>query len=548
MKISPNRRKTQITGEVFTRHEVVEYMIGTVKKIGNIKNWVHIRTLEPSCGRGAFVLPIVDKIISETKDWHDVALKKALVACDISEENIEYVSGIVLKRLTDAGCPEEIAKQLVAVWFVCDDFLMHDFTAHFDVVIGNPPYIRFDNLSSAQQIEYRRRYKTFSNRCDIYIPFFEKSLSLLARSGIMSFICTNRFTRNRYGRKLREFISDKFHVAMYLNMEHTSPFLEEVSAYPAIFVIDKRIGAPTISASIDSADADMLNRMDVANGAKAFSRFDRWYRDGEIWTSTCADDRIEAVRVENIYPTIENSAFGTRIGIGVASGADDIFVDAQRHADIEAERLVPLVVSEDIKNGSISWGQHYILNPYDFHGDSEMIDLAKFPKTAAYFKNNENRLKARYCARGNGEDWFRTLDKMNHKVFKSAKLLLPDIQSGGNVALDEYGEFYPHHNVYWITSAIWNLKALCVILRSSFVTDQIRRVSVQMRGGSIRYQAQNLRNVHIPAWESITTEDVMELERLYDNSDREYVNSIVLSIVERSASRQPRRLVQDMLF
>ena len=171
------------------------------------------------------------------------------------------------------------------------------------------------------------------------------------------------------------------------------------------------------------------------------------------------------------------------------------------------------------------------------------MDLSRFPKAGAYLNRHADRLKARYCARNNPSAWYRTLDRIKYSTFRAAKILLPDIQQGGNVALDERGEFYPHHNVYWITSRTWNLRALCVILRSSFVTEQIRRVSVQMRGGSIRYQAQNLRNVHIPAWNSLGKDDVDLLVSLYGERDISKINACVARVLKHVEARQPKRLV-----
>ena len=86
------------------------------------------------------------------------------------------------------------------------------------------------------------------------------------------------------------------------------------------------------------------------------------------------------------------------------------------------------------------------------------------------------------------------------------------------------------------------MKALCVLLRSSFVTDQVRRVSVQMRGGSIRYQAQNLRNVHIPAWCSLDEGDVAQLARLYAEKDISKVDVCVDSIITKVSDRQPAKI------
>ena len=533
----------RITGAVFTRPEVVEYMMREVRRAGQFRKWSSLKVLEPSCGDGAFVLPIIDALVAESPDWNDRALDGFLSAFDISEQSIERVQAAVLARLKGAGCPESVARRLIARWFFREDFLLYETSKKFDVVIGNPPYIRFDNLSKEKQQAYKSRYVTFSERCDICVPFFEHSLSLLSERGVFSFICSNRFVRSSYGKRLRKLISNSYHVALYLNMEHTQPFEIEVSAYPAIYVIDRHVGRETYSGEVTSLETMPLKMFRAGAKESRLSRFDRWYRGDEAWVTTDSAERSKFEFIANTFPTIEHSGAGTQIGIGVASGADDIYVDPQHNSEIERDCLLPLVASEDIRGGRIEWNSRYMLNPYDQNDDRRMRDLSKYPKTGAYLMRHADRLKSRYCARMHPDDWYRTLDRISYGTFRSSKLLLPDIQLGGNVALDEHGEFYPHHNVYWITSRSWNLRALCVIMRSSFVTEQLRRLSMQMRGGSIRYQAQNLRKVHIPAWDSLTKEDVEMLGSLYGEDDTSKIDACVELLTERLCDKQPRKFV-----
>ncbi len=548
MKQTSRKGNGTTTGEVFTKPEVVAYMMQEVMCAGRFGKWSGLRVLEPSCGEGAFVLTLVRALVAESPDWQDGSLDHFLRACDISEANVNSTRNAVSSILQEAGCPQDICKRLLSKWFLVCDFLLQEFPEPFDVIIGNPPYIRFDDLSSVQQNEYRRRYKTFSERCDIYVPFFERSLDLLSERGVFSFICSNRFAKSSYGRRLRSLISERFHVRLYLNMEHAQPFEDEVSAYPAITVIDRKAKGATFSGTIDDASEKTLKTVRTAKHGTSLGRFDNWYEGDAPWISTDVNDRKESDLITRVYPTIEESAGGTVIGIGVASGADDIFVDPHKHADIEKESLLPLVMAEDICHGKINWHDRYMLNPYDPSDDSRMLDLATRPKTAVYFEENASKLKARYCAKKHPDSWYRTLDRIKYTVLSSAKILLPDIQLGGNVALDESGKYYPHHNVYWITSKTWNMKALCVMMRSSFVTRQIRRSSVQMRGGSIRYQAQNLRNVHVPAWESLDKKDVKQLVDLYDSTDSSTIDTVVDRILSQVENRQPRKCVQGVLF
>ena len=538
----------EVTGEVFTRPEVVAYMLDGVRHCGNFKSLVGLRVLEPSCGDGAFVLPLVEAWLSERPDFDSADADSFLRACDISSGNIEKLRGAVRERLVAAGCASARANVLLSRWLIRGDFLLQVFKERFDIVIGNPPYIRFDDISAAKQKEYRALFPSFTERCDIYVPFFEKSLALLSGRGVFSFICTNRFTKSSYGKQLRRLIADKYHVALYLNMEHTQPFVEEVSAYPAIYIIDRNRNRETCSATIDDAGTATLNRVRMGRPKSELSVFSQWYKGDSPWISTDCREREAADRIARTFPTITKSAEGTEIGIGVASGADDIYINAQRNASIEPNCLLPLVASEDIHNGCISWDERYLLNPYDDDDDMQMRDLAQYPLAAAYFDSHAPKLKARYCARKHPQNWYRTLDRVKYALLRSPKILIPDIQLGGNVALDESGSYYPHHNVYWITSTKWNLKALCALLRSSFVTSQIRNISVQMRGGSIRYQAQNLRNVHIPAWSSLRKSDVEKLVSAYESNDTERLDAVVDAVVRDSTSRQPARHHQADLF
>jgi hypothetical protein len=81
------------------------------------------------------------------------------------------------------------------------------------------------------------------------------------------------------------------------------------------------------------------------------------------------------------------------------------------------------------------------------------------------------------------------------------------------------GRYYPHHNVYWITSGGWDLRLLQALLRSRCVLDQIRALSVQMRGGSVRYQAQVLRKLRMPSAQSIAEPLQLELVRAASRDD-----------------------------
>ncbi len=198
----------------------------------------------------------------------------------------------------------------------------------------------------------------------------------------------------------------------------------------------------------------------------------------------------------------------------------------RRHPLIEESRQLPLLMAGDIGVDKLSWSGHFLVNPFDDADDGSLVDLAEYPALRTYFEAGTDRLRMRHVAKARSTNWYRTIDRIWPKLQAVPKLVIPDIQAGGVVGLDD-GEYYPHHNVYWLSSATWDLKALQAILRSSMVLSQVRAFSVQMRGGSLRYQAQTLRRIRVPELASLTASCLAALCAVGDSHDQAAIDSAV---------------------
>jgi hypothetical protein len=253
--------------------------------------------------------------------------------------------------------------------------------------------------------------------------------------------------------------------------------------------------------------------------------FRSWYEHGEAWTATerTSFDLLAALAAR--WPLLEESAADTKVGIGVATGADDVFIRRGLDESIEAECQLPLVLAADISPEKIDWSGHYLINPYDPADDGRLRDLDAFPGLAAYFERHQNALLKRHVAKKRRENWYRTIDRVSLALAAKPKLVIPDIQAGGVVGY-ENGKLYPHHNVYWVTSQGWNLRVLQALLRSKMVLTQIQAFSVQMRGGSLRYQAQVLRKVRLPMASAIPANISRMLQEASSKSDQTKINEL----------------------
>ncbi len=507
-------------GAVFTKPEIVALILDLAGYKPDAARLSQKRILEPSCGDGAFLGAVIERMLSSERehspaiDWESTNLVNAIRACDLNSSFVRLARQSVRKTLEDAGCPSTRAESLACQWIVHADFLLSNWAERFDFVVGNPPYVRIEDLPTTILQRYRLLFPTCADRADLYIAFFEKGLRLLAADGCLAYICANRFTKNLYGRRLRELIAREYRVRYYLNLEHTQPFTNVVSAYPCITVIDNALGGPTLAATLDDIEPTTLAALRPKNGDELgdakLVRFHEWYQDGSAWIATQRETFDRLMKLANRFPTLEESAPNTTVGIGVATGADDVYILTSKSNDIEESCQLPLVMAEDITPAKINWSGHHLVDPYDDGSATGLKDLLAFPKLAAYLERHRTLLEKRHVAKKRPKAWYRTIDRIIHSLTHTPKLVLPDIQAGGVIGYDA-GNFYPHHNVYWITSNGWNLRALQALLRSTFVLEQIRAHSVQMRGGSLRYQAQVLRKVRLPLFDSLKKDLVSRL-------------------------------------
>jgi hypothetical protein len=219
----------------------------------------------------------------------------------------------------------------------------------------------------------------------------------------------------------------------------------------------------------------------------------------EPWMLEAPDQLSLARRIESDYPTIEQA--GCKVGIGVATGADQVFIGPLDDLDVEADRKLPLVMTRDILDGSVKWRGLGVINP--FGPDGKLVPLRDYPKLAAYVEQHGSAIKARHVSKKNPLGWYRTIDRIYPELTYVPKLLIPDIKGQAHIVY-EPGKLYPHHNLYFVTSAEWDLRALQAVLLSNVTRMFIALYSTKMRGGYLRFQAQYLRRLRVPRWRDVS--------------------------------------------
>lgn len=523
-------------GAVFTRREVVEFILDLAGYTAD-RPLCGCRALEPSFGDGDFLVPMVERLLATYESAARSSgngvdcLSCSIRAVEIHDASIERTRERLSSLLREHDVSRKAADRLLDAWIIRGDFLLSDLPWDFTHAIGNPPYVRQELIPDVLLREYRARYRTLYDRADLYVPFIERCLKRLAPNGTLAFICSDRWMKNRYGGPLRELVSREYHLACYVDMVDTPAFHVEVSAYPAVTIIRRDSPGPTRIAHRPSIDSDNLSRISRAVRAKNLPKrssvvqIEGVANGREPWILDSLDQLALVRRLESQYPLLEDA--GCRVGIGVATGADRVYIAPYDDLDVEPSRKLPLVRTSDIRSGTVQWQGMGVVNP--FNSDGSLVDLDKYPKLRAYFQQHASAIRKRNCARKNPRGWYRTIDRIDEELTRQPKLLIPDIKGDAHIVYEE-GRLYPHHNLYYITSGEWELRALQAVLRSGIARLFVATYSTQMRGGYLRFQAQYLRRIRLPRWSNVEKGVRRRLVNAAKSEDLQACNTVVLDL------------------
>jgi adenine-specific DNA-methyltransferase len=470
--------------------------------------------VEPSAGRGAFLVPMIRRLLASLaahgRNLTDA--RESIRAYELDADSALHAVELAERELRQHGTSAHEARDLAEGWVGVGDYLLTSpGDRRADFVVGNPPYIRYDEVPVEALAAYRSLYPTMVGRGDIYVGFIEAGLRQLTDGGALGFICADRWMRSAYGSELRRMISAAFAVEAVIEMHDAPAFENQVSAYPAVIIIRRGPQGQAIVASAGAGagpvdDGGTLagavtelaqGRADALRGFTA-TTVERWFRGTGPWPSLEPRQLGLLQRLEARFGPLEDDLTGTKIGIGVATGADRVFI-TEDSGLAEPDRMVPLAMTADTRQGDLRWSGHYLVDPWRKGGG--LVDLDAFPRLRAHFEQRRAELQGRNIAQRTPKNWYRTIDPVHHDLTCQPKLYFPDMKLTSHPVLDR-GETYPHHNLYYLTSRVWDLEVLGGLLLSRVAQLFIEAYCVKMRGGTLRFQAQYLRRIRVPepAW------------------------------------------------
>jgi hypothetical protein len=339
----------------------------------------------------------------------------------------------------------------------------------FDVVIGNPPYIRIQALKEWAPLEvefYKQRYvSACKGNYDIYVVFVEKGLSLLNGKGRLGYILPHKFFNAQYGEPLRGLISEGKHLAEVVHFGDRQVF-SGATTYTCLMFLDK--------AGVEACKFEKVENLDVWRAARLENVPDP---EPKIPASI-----VGGIPINTIGPTEWNFTVGQgallfeklrqvpiRLGdighlfVGLQTDADDVYILEEIRRDngrvlcaskatgsqhwLEDEHLKPFLKgSLNIRRYALSDLTKRLIFPYEIKsGRSVLIGekeyRLRYPLTWKYLEVNQKRLFSRNKGKI-GVEWYGYVYKKNHTMFGVRKLLVPSIAIGSCFAIDLEGKYY----------------------------------------------------------------------------------------------------------
>ncbi len=450
----------------------------------------------------------------------------------------------------------------------------------FNVIFGNPPYVRIQELRRTvpEEVEFiKARYRSAKGSFDLYVPFVERGLGLLSAQGKLGFILGSKFTKLDYGEGLREIIAP--HLYSFIDFGDRQVFArrpDEPSSgqttYTALLFLDKIprdkaffIKAPDEKKVRDLADwLESLNHEDFYAVPTAKLGRSPWVivsREEEKILRRMEEDAVPLGKlVENIIVGIQTSADEVYILELLAEEGSFYRVYSKASGEerlLEKGLLKPLVSGEDIERYFVHPTKKLLLFPYRLLpiGEAELVppeDMEKlYPRTWAYLREHEKRLRGRERGKFDNHKWYRFGRTQNIDKHERPKLGVAQTVKRLEVFADHLGRYYFHNvrvNGILLSSTNYSLFYLLALLNSRALDFYFKRISVPHRGGHYAANKQFLSPLPIKTinFKDRNKEILFRLKAMFDRGEDPWSEVLTLSPTSGTVHDFLAYLAQEM--
>jgi adenine-specific DNA-methyltransferase len=522
----------KFNGAFFTPDYIIDFIINEIKPKENETN------LDPSCGCGAFLVGLTDYYKRTFNKPIRKIIKENIFGSDILGYNIHRAKLILTIYALQNG--EELKDTDFNLYN--QDSLRATWKSSFDNILGNPPYVKFQDLSDENRSYLTKNWTTVEGGTfNLYFAFFELGYKLLKPAGKLGYITPNNYFTSLSGEALRKYFQNQKCVTRIIDFSHKKVF--DAQTYTAITFLNKL-----------QNEAIAYDRIREGNSPESFlanvNGSPNYLENLNLkkWRLLKTDEQQNIKTIETIGVPI-GKLFD--ICVGIATLKDEVFfIDGRKmknscyikttnngNFEIEKEIVKPVYKISDFRTQEeVETNTRKIICPYDIKNGiaiaiPENEFKKKFPKCYDYFLSEKDNLLARDKRKVIFEPFF-VWGRTQALTRKGKKILNPTFSQHPRFLLVEeeegfftngYGLFFREQESKSLfnefinpIALLENIDVVQKILNSIVMDYYVSKTSVAIDGGYPCYQKNFIEKFTIPEF---TKEEITSIRKLKDTQE-----------------------------
>ncbi len=350
----------------------------------------------------------------------------------------------------------------------------------FDCIIGNPPYIRQEQIREIKPLLQKQYQDFYNSTADIYTYFFALSYHLLKDKGFNAFITSNKYARAKYGAKLRELLLKKTTIVSYMELNALKVF-ESATVDTSIMNFIKQ--EPSKESDFRYYEPTPDDKSDLKSARSLPMKQNALSTESFIFANTSLLDLRD--KMESVGAPLKD--WDIQINYGIKTGANEAFIiPTEKREEIlnacktQEERkrtevlIKPILRGKDIKRYSYEWADLWVINTHNGHTSNlkskiPPIDIEKYPATKAYLDAHYDTIATRS---DQGDTPYHLRNCAYLEDFEKEKIVYGEIVQEPRFYLDngecELGYFYAEATSFILTGE--HLRYLLGMLHSKLIT------------------------------------------------------------------------------
>ncbi len=350
----------------------------------------------------------------------------------------------------------------------------------FDCIIGNPPYIRQEQIREIKPLLQKQYQDFYNGTADIYTYFFALSYRLLKEKGFNAFITSNKYARAKYGAKLRELLLKKTTIVSYMELNALKVF-ESATVDTSIMSFIKQ--DPPKESDFKYYEPTPDDKNDLKSARSLPMKQNALSTESFIFANTTLLDLRD--KMESVGTPLKD--WDIQIYRGILTGANEAFIiPTEKREEIlnacktQEERkrtdalIKPILRGKDIKRYSYEWADLWVINTHNGYTSNlkfkiPPIDIEKYPMLKAHLDSHWDTIATRS---DQGDTPYHLRNCAYLEDFEKEKIVYGEIVQEPRFYLDngecELGYFYAEATSFILTGE--HLHYLLGMLHSKLIT------------------------------------------------------------------------------